>query len=85
MDITITISSQGNTRKVPIEVPREDDVPSQQLPPPPPPPPGHIGERKGGKLPYVHVPLAPPSLNAVLVHQKYPVTANTRIKGMRLN
>ncbi|XP_019849328.1 PREDICTED: uncharacterized protein LOC109580504 [Amphimedon queenslandica] len=84
MNITITISSsQGNTaRKVPIEVPREDHVPtSQSLLPP-----GHAaGERKGGKLPHVHVPLAPPSLNAVLIHQQYPVTANTRIKGMSLH
>lgn len=84
MNITITISSsQGNTtRKVPNEIPIEDHVPTIQ----PLPPPGHTaGERKGGKLPHVHVPLAPPSLNAVLIHQQYPVTANTRIKGMRLH
>lgn len=88
MNVTITFSKQGNKRNAPFQIPTEDHTEmstTRQSVPPPTPPPTHTGERRGGKLPYVHVPLAPPSLNAVLIHQQYPVTAHTRIKGTRLH
>lgn len=37
---------------------------------------------KRGKLPSAS--LAPPSLNALIIHQKQPITSNTWLRGTRL-
>lgn len=78
MNITITLTKP---RQQQVDI----NLPLISAPPTPRPPTQEVPHSvKLRRVRPHHVPLAPPSLSALLVHRQQPLTTMTGIRGMRL-